>query len=60
MIDIRLLRSEPELVKAAMARRMKPALLGELEHAESLDARLREITTERDSIRAQVNGLSKM
>ncbi|GDX33541.1 serine--tRNA ligase [Actinomycetes bacterium] len=59
MIDIRLLRSEPELVKAAMARRMKPALLGELEHAESLDARLREITTERDSIRAQVNGLSK-
>ena len=59
MIDIRLLRSEPELVKAAMARRMEPALLGELEHAESLDARLREITTERDSIRAQVNGLSK-
>ncbi len=59
MIDIRLLRSEPEFVKAAMARRVKPALLGELEHAEALDARLREITSERDSIRAQVNGLSK-
>ena len=59
MIDIRLLRSEPEFVKAAMARRVKPALLGELEHAEALDARLREITNERDSIRAQVNGLSK-
>jgi len=59
VIDIRLLRSEPEFVKAAMARRVKPALLGELEHAEALDARLREITSERDSIRAQVNGLSK-
>ena len=59
MIDIRLLRSEPEFVKAAMARRVKPALLGELEHAEALDARLREITSERDLIRAQVNGLSK-
>ena len=59
MIDIRLLRSKPEFVKAAMARRVKPALLGELEHAEALDARLREITNERDSIRAQVNGLSK-
>ena len=59
MIDIRLLRSEPEFVKAAMARRVKPALLGELEHAEALDARLREITNERDLIRAQVNGLSK-
>lgn len=59
MIDIRLLRSEPEFVKAAMARRVKPALLGELEHAEALDARLREITSKRDSIRAQVNGLSK-
>jgi len=59
VIDIRLLRSEPEFVKAAMARRVKPALLGELEHAEALDARLREITNERDSIRAQVNGLSK-
>ncbi len=59
MIDIRLLRSEPEFVKAAMARRVKPALLGELEHAEALDARLREITNERDSIRSQVNGLSK-
>jgi len=59
VIDIRLLRSEPEFVKAAMARRVKPALLGELEHAEALDARLREITNERDLIRAQVNGLSK-
>ena len=42
-----------------MARRAKPALLDELEHAERLDARLRDITVERDSNRAQINSLSK-
>ncbi len=59
MIDVRLLRTEPASVKAAMARRAKPALLDELEHAERLDARLRDITVERDSNRAQINSLSK-
>ena len=59
MIDVRLLRTEPASVKAAMARRAKPALLGELEHAERLDARLRDITVERDSNRAQINSVSK-
>ena len=42
-----------------MARRAKPALLEELEHAGRLDARLRDITVERDSNRAQINSLSK-
>ena len=59
MIDIRLLRSEPEFVKTAMARRAKPALLDDLESAQRLDARLRDITTERDAIRAQINTVSK-
>ena len=59
MIDIRLLRSEPEFVKTAMARRAKPALLDDLENAQRLDARLRDITTERDAIRAQINTVSK-
>ncbi len=59
MIDIRLLRSEPEFVKSAMARRAKPALLDDLENAQRLDARLRDITTERDAIRAQINAVSK-
>ena len=59
MIDVRLLRSEPEFVKAAMTRRGKPALIHDLEQAQQLDTRLRDITNERDSIRAQVNGLSK-
>ena len=59
MIDVRLLRSDPEFVKAAMARRAKPALIHDLEQAQQLDSRLRDITNERDALRAQVNGLSK-
>jgi len=59
VIDVRLLRSEPEMVRAAMARRAKPELLGELEHARSVDARLRDITSERNIVRAQINALSK-
>ena len=59
MIDVRLLRSEPDAVKAAMARRAKPAILEELDHAERLDARLRDITVERDENRAKINNISK-
>ena len=59
MIDVRLLRSDPEFVKAAMVRRAKPALIHDLEQAQQLDSRLRDITNERDALRAQVNGLSK-
>lgn len=59
MIDVRLLRTEPELVKAAMSRRSKPALLAELEQAQRLDSRLRDITVERDANRARINSLSK-
>jgi seryl-tRNA synthetase len=59
VIDVRLLRAEPEFVKAAMARRVKPALIHDLEQAQQLDSRLRDITNERDALRAQVNGLSK-
>lgn len=59
MIDVRLLRSEPESLKAAMARRAKPAILEELENAKQLDARLRDITVLRDANRAQINSISK-
>ena len=59
MIDVRLLRAEPVFVKAAMTRRAKPALIHDLEQAQQLDSRLRDITNERDALRAQVNGLSK-
>jgi len=59
VIDVRLLRNDPAVVRAALARRGKPDLLEQLEHAIELDARLRDIMLERDALRQQVNGLSK-
>ncbi|MFM8794190.1 MAG: serine--tRNA ligase [Acidimicrobiales bacterium] len=59
MIDVRLLRSDPGSVRLALARRGKPDVLAQLDEAERHDARLREITVQRDTIRAGVNDLSK-
>ncbi len=42
-----------------MRRRGKPDLVAQVDEAERLDSRLREITVERDTIRQQVNELSK-
>ena len=60
MIDVRLLRNDPHVVKAALARRGKPELLVQLDTAISLDEQLRDITARRDTIRARVNELSKL
>ena len=59
MIDVRLLRHDPESVRVALARRGKPELLRQLDVAIALDEQLRQITAERDGIRATVNELSK-
>ena len=59
MIDVRLLRSQPEAVREALARRAKPELLEHVDHAMRLDTRLRDITAERDAIRAKINDISK-
>ncbi|NBO84533.1 MAG: serine--tRNA ligase, partial [Actinobacteria bacterium] len=59
MIDVRLLRSQPEAVREALARRAKPELLEHIDHAMRLDTRLRDITAERDAIRAKINDISK-
>jgi seryl-tRNA synthetase len=59
VIDVRLLRTNFDEVRAALARRGKPELLTQLDEAVALDTRLREITVERDSIRSQVNDISK-
>ena len=42
-----------------MGRRGKPDLVAQVDEAERLDTRLREVTAERDTIRQQVNVLSK-
>jgi len=59
MIDIRRLRAEPEATVAAMARRQDPSLLVDLERALALDQDLRARVARRDTVRAQVNSLSK-
>jgi seryl-tRNA synthetase len=59
VIDIRQLRNTPDAVKELMARRNKPSLVDDLDHALRLDARLRDITAERDAARQRVNELSK-
>jgi len=59
VIDVRLLRTQPDVVRAALARRAKLDVLEQADHALRLDVRLRDITTERDAARARVNELSK-
>ena len=54
-----MLRTQPELVRAAMARRGNPELLEQLDQVAMLDARGLGIVAQRDAIRAQVNELSK-
>jgi len=59
VIDVRLLRNDLEAVRASLARRGKKDVLEQLDEAVRLDGRSREITAERDTIRARVNELSK-
>jgi len=57
MLDIKLIRTDPEAVKASIARRGdNPAAI---DNVVALDSRLRAIGTERDDIRSEVNRLSK-
>ncbi|MDQ1444956.1 MAG: seryl-tRNA synthetase [Acidimicrobiaceae bacterium] len=57
MIDIRSLRTDFEATKAALARKkVGPA---DVDRAMALDGRLRDLATQRDELRAQVNALSK-
>jgi seryl-tRNA synthetase len=59
VIDVRLLRTDYEGVRAALGRRNSAEVLASLERAAALDVQLREITAERDSLRARVNEVSK-
>ena len=59
MIDVRLLRNDAEGVRSSLARRGKAEVLDLLDRAIILDDSLRQVTVERDAIRARVNELSK-
>jgi seryl-tRNA synthetase len=58
VIDVRLLRTDLDGVKAAMARRHAPELLTQLDQAAAFDQLLRELTARRDDARRHVNELS--
>ena len=57
MIDIRLLRTDPDAVKAAIARRGEDT--SGLDRVVELDARQRQLAEERDDVRNEVNTISK-
>lgn len=59
MIDVRLLRTNLDDVKAALGRRGNPELLTQIDEAAALDARMRAITAERDELRGAINSLSQ-
>ncbi|MEY2401787.1 MAG: seryl-tRNA synthetase [Ilumatobacteraceae bacterium] len=59
MIDVRLLRADPDAVRNALARRHQPDVIDQLERAIAFDALSRDIVAKRDAIRAEVNDLSK-
>ena len=57
MLDIKLFRTDPEAVKAAVARRGDDTAA--VDRVVELDARLRAVGTERDDVRSEINSLSK-
>ena len=57
MLDIKLIRSEPDAVKAAIARRGDDT--SAIDDVLEADAAVREIGTRRDEIRSEINRLSK-
>jgi seryl-tRNA synthetase len=59
VLDVRLLRTDPDAVRASLARRGDPEVLVQLDEAIRLDSRLRDVTAERDTARGRVNELSK-
>jgi len=58
MLDIRLIRSDPDGVRAALQRR-GPAAAEQIDHLLELDQRWRELTTELETLRAEQNQASK-
>jgi seryl-tRNA synthetase len=59
VIDVRLLRADPDAVRSALARRHQPDVIDQLERAIAFDELSRDIVAKRDAIRAEVNDLSK-
>ncbi|HEY6530716.1 MAG TPA: serine--tRNA ligase [Acidimicrobiales bacterium] len=58
MIDVRRIRSDFDSVRAALARRGGD-VVDELDEVRRLDERSRQVSSERDELRARINGISK-
>jgi seryl-tRNA synthetase len=58
MLDIRLIRSDPDAVRAALSRR-GPGIAEQVDAVLELDGRWRELTTELEQIRAEQNAANK-
>jgi seryl-tRNA synthetase len=58
VIDVRLIRTELDGVRAALARRGDESALASLDRAAELDVRVRQIIAERDDLRARVKSIS--
>ena len=59
MIDVRLLRTDPDGVRAALARRGSSEVLDQLARATEIEVEVRDIQSRRDGVRAEINELSK-
>lgn len=59
MIDIRLLRQDADATRAALARRLDPALNQSLDRVAALDARRREILVRVEALKAERNAASE-
>jgi seryl-tRNA synthetase len=58
MLDIRRIRTDPDGVKSALARRHDPSLVSDVDRVVTLDQELRQLAAARDEGRATVKGLS--
>ena len=59
MIDVRLLRTDPDGVRAALARRGSAEVLAQLARATEIELAVRDNQSRRDGLRAEINEISK-
>jgi seryl-tRNA synthetase len=59
MLDINLIRTQPDLVKQGVINRQEPALTATVDEVLALDARRRELLKEVESLKAKRNAVSK-
>ena len=59
MIDVRLLRTDADSVRASLARRHAPEVLEQVDQAIGADVAVRSIQAKREALRAEINDVSK-